>query len=61
MTLKPIHTIPLEDLIDHETDGSDCPCGPLVIPVEAEDGSMGWQVVHHALDKELEEGKDGLG
>jgi hypothetical protein len=50
MTDAPIHTYPLNDSIEHDTSGGDCPCGPEVIPVEREDGSMGWQIVHHSLD-----------
>lgn len=45
-----IHTIPLDDLIVHVTDGEDCPCGPEVRPVECDDGHINWQIVHHALD-----------
>jgi hypothetical protein len=34
----------------------DCPCGPSVEPVPADDGSMGWLVTHHSLDgRELTE------
>lgn len=52
-----VHTFPLDDLIDHLTDGTDCPCGPETLPVECPDGSFGWQVVHHSLDgRELEDG-----
>ena len=45
-----IHVLPENDLIEHDTDGEDCPCGPVTEPVEREDGSMGWLVVHNALD-----------
>lgn len=45
-----IHVLPIRDLMEHEEIGSDCPCGPTVIPVERDDGSYGWQVVHHSLD-----------
>ncbi len=44
------HVVPIDDLIEHDTDGGDCPCGPEVQPVERDDGSMGWLQVHHALD-----------
>ena len=47
---EPIHVVPVDDLIEHITDGEDCPCGPVTEPVEREDGSMGWLVVHNALD-----------
>lgn len=45
-----VHTFPVIDLIDHDTDGSDCICGPTTVPVPRDDGSIGWQVVHHSLD-----------
>jgi len=51
-----VHTCPARDIIAHDTDGDDCPCGPTVIPVERADGSMGWQMLHHSLDgRELKE------
>lgn len=43
-----VHVVPVNDLIDHPDD--DCPCGPTIEPVEREDGSFGWVVVHHSLD-----------
>ena len=47
----PVHVIPVADLIEHDTSGeSDCVCGPETQPVERDDGSMGWLVVHNALD-----------
>ena len=46
-----IHTIPLNDLIEHDTSGNeDCICGPRVEAVFREDGSNGWVVLHHSLD-----------
>jgi hypothetical protein len=45
-----VHTYPVRDLIEHETDGEECPCGPSVEPVGRADGSYGWHVVHHSLD-----------
>lgn len=45
-----IHTYPSRDLIEHETEGDDCACGPTVEPVEREDGSFGWHILHHSLD-----------
>ncbi len=37
-------------------DFGDCPCGPRVEPVLADDGSMGWLITHHSLDgRELAE------
>lgn len=53
-----VHAYPVDDLIDHDTDGDDCPCGPESIPVPREDGSMGWVISHHSLDgRELTEPK----
>lgn len=46
----PVHTYPVDDLIEHATDGGDCPCGPTVEPVPRDDGSIGWHVLHHSLD-----------
>ena len=43
-----VHTLPIDDWIDHLVD--DCPCGPTTEPVPREDGSMGWVIVHHSLD-----------
>ena len=45
-----VHTYPVDDLIEHDTDGGDCVCGPVTEPVMREDGSNGWLVVHQALD-----------
>ncbi len=45
-----VHTYPVDDLIEHLTDGRDCPCGPTTEPVPCDDGSVGWSVVHHSLD-----------
>jgi hypothetical protein len=54
------HVTPVDDLIEHNTDGGDCPCGPDTEAVKREDGSMGWVVTHHALDgrEHAEEGHD---
>jgi hypothetical protein len=43
------HVVPVDDLVEHD-DSEDCVCGPTTEPVKREDGSMGWLVVHHALD-----------
>jgi hypothetical protein len=43
------HVTPVGDLIEHDTDG-DCICGPTAEPVERDDGSFGWVMVHHSLD-----------
>lgn len=50
------HVYPVNDLIEHETDGEPCVCNPTTVPIEREDGSMAWQVIHHSLDgRELSE------
>jgi hypothetical protein len=46
-----VHVYPTADLIDHDTNGGDCPCGPTVEPVPRADGSMGWLTIHHSLDR----------
>lgn len=45
-----VHTYPVSDLIEHDTDGGDCLCGPTTEAVARDDGSYGWQVIHHSLD-----------
>lgn len=44
------HVYPVNDLVEHDTDGGDCPCGPTTEPVVRDDGSMGFVTVHHSLD-----------
>lgn len=35
------HVMPVNDLIDHDSSGEeDCVCGPEILPVERDDGSM---------------------
>jgi len=54
--MSTIHTYPVNDLISHDTDGSDCLCGPETEAVPADDGSFGWLISHHSLDgRELQE------
>lgn len=43
------HVVPLGDLVTHAGD-EDCVCGPRIDPVERDDGSIAWVVVHHSLD-----------
>lgn len=51
-----VHTYPVNDLIEHDTDGGDCICGPSVDAVFRDDGSNGWLIVHNSLDgRELHE------
>lgn len=40
-----VHVVPVADLVDHDTDGDDCVCGP---DVEFVPGGM--VVIHHSLD-----------
>lgn len=49
--MKTVHTYPVDDLIEHDTEhGGDCPCGPVVEAVFLDDGSNNWHVIHHSLD-----------
>lgn len=45
-----VHVYPVDDHIEHDCSGDDCPCGPTTEPAERPDGSYGWLVVHHSLD-----------
>lgn len=45
-----IHVTPTDDLIDHDTSGEPCVCGPTTEAIERDDGSLGWLVTHHSLD-----------
>lgn len=45
-----VHTYPVNDVVEHDTDGGDCICGPTTEAVFRDDGSNGWQVIHHSLD-----------
>ena len=45
-----VHVYPLNDVVEHDTDGGDCLCGPTTKPVPREDGFIGWLVTHHSLD-----------
>jgi hypothetical protein len=45
-----VHVLPVGDLIEHEDEGEDCPCGVTVDPVQRDDGSYGWVIIHHSLD-----------
>lgn len=55
--MSKVHVIPQNDLISHRTEVDDeCVCGPTSEPVESEDGSMNWLIIHHSLDgREKEE------
>ncbi len=45
-----IHVSPVNDIIEHDLGSDECVCGPTSKPVKRDDGSMGWVIVHHALD-----------
>ena len=45
-----VHVLPVADLIEHEV-SEDCICGPKSRAVFREDGSNGWVVQHHSLDR----------
>lgn len=52
----PVHVVPVNDLIEHDTTGEPCVCGPDTEAVFRDDGSNGWLVLHHSLDgRELHE------
>jgi hypothetical protein len=52
-----VHVVPVEDLLEHDTAGDGCPCGPTAYPVARDDGSVGWVLSHHSLDgREAHEG-----
>ncbi len=51
-----MHILPCQDYIEHEDEGTGCPCGPDVEWVIGMGGAHGQIVVHHSLDgRELEE------
>jgi hypothetical protein len=45
-----MHVAPLRDLIEHDTSGADCICGPTTELVFRDDGSNGYVVRHASLD-----------
>ena len=44
-----MHVIPVRDMIEHVSN-DDCLCGPTEVPIERDDGSVGWVTMHHSLD-----------
>lgn len=55
--MSAVHVFPVNDLVEHDTDGGDCICGPETEPVARDDGTFGYVVTHHSLDgRELHEG-----
>lgn len=45
-----VHVYPVNDLIEHDTDGGECPCGPETEAVPCDDGTYGWVITHHSMD-----------
>jgi hypothetical protein len=41
---------PVNDLVEHDTDGGDCVCGPETQPVQRDGGGIAYVIVHHSLD-----------
>ncbi len=50
MSSRPIHVLPVNDLVEHDSSGEQCVCGPHVEAVFRDDGTNGWLVSHHSLD-----------
>lgn len=54
-----IHVVPVADLVEHDTDGGDCICGPDYTYIDPDTGLTfedGPVVTHHSLDgRELRE------
>lgn len=54
--MSTVHVVPVNDLVEHDSSGADCVCGPTVEPVMRDDGSNGWLITHNSLDgRETEE------
>ena len=56
--MSTVHVLPVDDLIEHEAQDDECPCGPTVefVPREDDDQEDGWLITHHSLDgRELAE------
>ena len=50
MSSDTYHVYPVGDIVEHETTGDGCICGPTTEAVPRDDGSYGWLIVHHSLD-----------
>lgn len=51
-----LHTVPVGDLIEHDTDGEPCVCGATMEIFIGPLGNCGTVVTHHSLDgRELRE------
>lgn len=46
--MSAVHVVPVDDL-KHEI-CEECICGPTAEPVKRDDGSVGWVLIHSALD-----------
>lgn len=45
-----VHVYPVNDVVEHDTDTDECPCGPTLEAVSNDDGSYGWVLTHHSMD-----------
>lgn len=45
-----VHVLPIHDLIEHDDEGDECPCGPTTEAVPDDEGGYGWVITHHSLD-----------
>lgn len=43
-----VHTVPQGDTMPHMPEG--CECLPETVPINREDGSVAWQIIHKAKD-----------
>jgi hypothetical protein len=48
--MSTVHVVPVNDIVEHDSDGGDCICGPTTEAVMRDDGSNGWLIIHHSLD-----------
>lgn len=48
--MNTLHVHPVDDLVQHRTDGHPCVCGPATQAVFLQDGTNHWLVTHHSLD-----------
>lgn len=46
---KVLHVYPLDDAIEHVLHADECVCGPTLVPVSSDDGTVAWMYTHHAL------------
>ena len=45
-----LHVVPIDDLIEHQTDGDECICGPDCELVQRDDAPDMYLYSHHSLD-----------